>query len=652
MGGHSDWEVIQMSRSEKSLPEGADGDDSVIISNGAYSIDVGETESGTWIWEFDGHATLYHEFFALQQANGEVYRSYREADVEEYFPDTQSSGEPASALLSMTVDGVDLLIKRTVRMDEEAPTFTMKYDIANAGTETVTDIHIFQYGDFDDGPSDYYDDVGEYVPDGDVVYVRDGDGDAYAGFSADRESIDRHVGSYPAYSEVENDNLNNRDRYPTGSGVGDAVAVLKWLLGDLSPGESTSITLQFGAETSESDLTGNVEEPDSISTTPPISRQSGSTSVISWVPGLSENDDEGGNDRWSAFPDEGPLPFLPIDDAFVGDQRDHDLPRKLSDALEHRKSIQGLEGEYRPYRFKNTVEVSFETASDRTIDRPSTIDVSVNGRLPDEEGFAVEVDGERPEFTVGLLDSDDPEPVPTTVIEENIEESVNASLIDLAFDERTRVAHDRERFLTVTVDEFSFRGETIEGVRVATLWGAENPYTHEISMVDRPILGWLPGSNPIIYSWIDLVVLADGTHAVRIQDTTQFPMHTLYTGVAGDPDEQYRRTDSGLEIIYDTGVTTDGEYAAAVNENNHEPWSQFFESFDDNTTYVPYRTPRSRYIENHNNDSTGRWIGFKNELLVDHPVMVYGETGDGESLSDDEATDILPSPQAPFPGLL
>lgn len=413
-------------------------------------------------------------------------------------------------------------------------------------------------------------------------------------------------------------------------------------------------------------LSGDAENPERhdlemgepVTITPQLeTNASGSATTVSWVPGLSENDDAGGNDLWSAFPDEGPLPGLPIDEAFLGDKT-KSMGETVEETLEMRKSVQGLDGEHGQYRVKNTVEVTFRTDGQSVYtDEESTLEdsdirVDVNTRLPDEVEFESYVDGESPDVEVGLLDASDPEPLPKTVVEENIEEDVNASLVDAVFDERTKVVHDRKRYLTVTLDEYSFRGKTLEGVRVATLWGAENPYTHEISMSDVPVLNWLPGSNPIIYTWIDLIVLADGTHAVRVQDATQFPMHTLYTGPSNRPADQRRRTDSGLEIIYDTDATTENEYKAAINEDNHKPWGQFFGSFDDNTTYVPYRTPKKRYVKNHNNDSTGRWIGYKNELLVDHPIMVFGESGDGNTLTEDQVTELLDSPQVPFPGLL
>jgi len=378
-----------------------------------------------------------------------------------------------------------------------------------------------------------------------------------------------------------------------------------------------------------------------------------SASVFSWVPGLSENDNEGWNDLYSAFPDQGPIPGLPIDEAFLGD-KSRSLEETVEQTLEMQKEVQGLDGSYREFRMKNTVEISFSVDSNGEVDGTEPIELGFNYKTPENYESESRLDGENPSFEFTLLDSNNQEQLPTTILEENINEGVNFSIYDFwgwpfeSENERVRTVFERPRYATATLDNYTFRGETLEGVRVANLWGTENPFAHEIAATTGP----LPGASPIIYNWIDLVVLTDGTYAVRVQDAPQFPMHTLYIGQPGDPSEQYRRTDSGLEILFDPSASTNNEYAAAINEDNHKPWGQFFGSFDDNTTYVPYKTPHSRYLENHNNDSTGRWFGYQNELLVDHPIMTYGRTGDGEELSTDEILEILPEPQSPFPGLL
>lgn len=373
-----------------------------------------------------------------------------------------------------------------------------------------------------------------------------------------------------------------------------------------------------------------------------------SATVFSWVPGLSENESEGGNDLHSAFPDQGPVPLLPIDAAFLGDKA-QSLEETVEETLEMRKSVEDLDGEHRQYRFKNTVEVSFDVDSNETI-KEDRIEIAFNSFLPDEVGSQINID-RNPTLEYTFVNPDAPEPLSNTIVEENVNDHINLSLVDLTQweNDRTQTAYPRPRFATILLDDFTFRNDTIEGVRVADLWGAENPYMRDLAKPSNIPFIW--GANPIIYHWIDMIALADGTYAVRVQDATQFPMHTLFTGPAGEPAEQYKRTDSGLEIIYDTNASTDKEYAAAVHEDNHKPWGQFFGSFDDDTKFVPYKTPKKRYLKNHDKDTTDRWFGFKNELLVDHPMMTYGMTGDEEELSTEEVLELLPEPQSPFPGL-
>lgn len=63
----------------------------------------------------------------------------------------------------------------------------------------------------------------------------------------------------------------------------------------------------------------------------------------------------------------------------------------------------------------------------------------------------------------------------------------------------------------------------------------------------------------------------------------------LYTGPAGNPGNQYKRTDSGLEIEFDPSASTEKEYAAAINEDNHKP-------FVPNVVAAWVVYPRSKFI--------------------------------------------------------
>lgn len=258
------------------VPAGADGGDSIVVQNDTYRIDVGETESGFWIWpvEVDGQrtTTLYHEFFGLQAGDGDVRLSYDDSEspgsveIVEPFPDTGAPGEKHSCVLRYEFAGTELLVKRTVRMDESEPTFALKYDIRNVGSGAVDELDFYQHADFDNGSNDFSDDVGFYNASPEYVYTTD-DGE-YGGFSGNRAAENHHVGPFPAYDRVRNGNLNNQDRFPE-TGAADPVCVLQWDLGSLAPDEATSITVQFGGAFSQDTLENNVEEVDEVETEPP-----------------------------------------------------------------------------------------------------------------------------------------------------------------------------------------------------------------------------------------------------------------------------------------------------------------------------------------------------------------------------------------------
>lgn len=424
----------------------------------------------------------------------------------------------------------------------------------------------------------------------------------------------------------------NAAEYGSYSEDGDA-AVYRLSEGSV---EEMSGDHQFGAA---------VQIADDAPVEPGATRRSGSSSVVSWVPGLNENDNErDGADLHSAFPNEGPIPVpIPIDAGFLGDQQE-ELGDDLEEAMGKKKEVQGLEGEYKCYRVKHTIEVAFDTSDGSTIDDSSDIEVRVNARQPDTWGHEDRTGNhESLSPSVSLLNPDDPEELSTTIAEENLEESANISLPDLVTDERVHTAHANERFLNLEFQQFEVGGETVEGVRVAGLWGGENSITKKVPGA---------GTQPIIYHWIDMAVLANGSRAVRVHDTSPFPLHTLFTGPAGDRAAQTNEADSGLEILWDLDASSEkGEFEAAINEKSCTPWKQFHYQFDLRTTpFEPYHTPHTRYLNKYDEDTTGNLIGYNNERVLDHPVMDSGTDEHGNDLSSSEIDELLDPPLSPFPG--
>jgi hypothetical protein len=383
----------------------------------------------------------------------------------------------------------------------------------------------------------------------------------------------------------------------------------------------------------------------------------GQASTVAWVPGLSENDNEDGDDGWSTFPNGGWVD-VPIDETFVGDQR-QSAPVLLDTFLSNRKSVQGLFGDYKQYRFHNGVRIEFTSTTDSLVDTDQPVTIKTNGQLPDEYRFQSNLVRSGPADSLELIDPFDPEDLPSTIVEEPPTPVENA-ISDIWDDEfgagvRVRTASARRRYLTAEVDTFLFDGKAIEGVRVSSLWGSSNPFTELPSVLDN--IPYVP-RNVDIYSWIDMVVLADGTQAVRVQDCTQFPKHNLYTGYSTADDYDYlvtEKADNGLDVIFDVGETTNGGFQAAISDKDHQPWTKFENAFIDDTKFVPYSTTTSQkeYLKNHDRDTTGRLIGYKNESLTDHPVMTYGQTDDGATtLSRSEVEDILSPRLSPFPATI
>jgi len=426
----------------------------------------------------------------------------------------------------------------------------------------------------------------------------------------------------------------------------------------MSPGDSTRITLQFGANTDREDLKDAVEDPNPVETEPPGSPAtdvSAFASVFSFVPGLSEDETTpSGDDMFSAFPNRGSIPGAPIDQGFLGDQTKA-LGETVKESLEMRKEVEGLDEKHRQYRVKNSVAVSFKTKDGASFAEGTTVELKVNRQLSGNSATILEGDFDPEDFSidVGYIGGS-PEPLSKTVLEENINKGWSISAQDAwppqnwgNDKDRTKVAYENERFMTATFDRYQYRGTTVDGVRVSTLYGGQNPYTR--GMANTPVIP--PEANPIIYHWIELLVLANGAYGVIVHDTTTFPKHTLFTGPAGEPEEQYKRTDSGLEIIYDASESTSREYKAAINDKFHAPWRKFFKAFEKDAPYVPYKTPKKKYMKKYDKNTVGRLIGYVNEALVDHPIMMYGESPDGEQLSNSEVQGLLGAPQTPYPGI-
>lgn len=218
-----------------------------------------------------------------------------------------------------------------------------------------------------------------------------------------------------------------------------------------------------------------------------------------------------------------------------------------------------------------------------------------------------------------------------------------SDVFNLLFDSQKMHAHTYPRHVKAEKGVFQTpEGGSVEGIRAATIWGASNPYTHNmINATPSLTLRLLVPDNPIIYNWIELTLLADGTTYVRIPDASVFPKHVGYLRSPVSNGVNTKRTTNGLKYILDKTVTTsDDTYSAAIREDSNNVWNQFKKEAEQSIV-VPYTSSHSTYRSAY--DSV-------NSPLYDHPVMAYGEANDGRELGRREVLNNLPEdPLFPMP---
>ncbi len=409
-------------------------------------------------------------------------------------------------------------------------------------------------------------------------------------------------------------------------------------------------------------LSGSIEDPDQfelslddpVTVTPPSApadQRDATATVLSYVPGLDENDAAPGADAdqdfYSAFPNRGGGLFpreFPIDGGFVGDQQ-QGPPETVGDAIDG-KTVQGLDEPHDAFRVKNTLAIEFETPPrGRTLDSDVTGAIRVNSQFSEDDvifrrGFDLE-------FDVRLFDPEDPEEPSKTIVEEGRLDDVEGFLKN--FDRRVRPARTNTRYVGVDRVELRKDGAPIEGVRAATVWGGSNPYSHDLQagIVEEGADFVLPlQNNPVIYSWVELTVLADGTKLVRVPDATPFPKHAGYLATGVDRTAGTLRADSKLDVIFDTDVTDSGDgYDVAVNEEDNNVWNTFVDTYGESflpedRPVSPYMVQGLFYLDSYREEYDSI-RGEGQNGFVERPIMAFGRTPDGSELDRDETLALL-----------
>lgn len=373
------------------------------------------------------------------------------------------------------------------------------------------------------------------------------------------------------------------------------------------------------------------------------STKSASTAVLVFVGGKDENVD----DRNSVFPDDSPPVLgidLPIDDTMFYGDGIGELPETLTEAVALEKSVDGLDGTYNKFRFKNSVQIYYDTTEEGGI-KNDTVRITVNSQ---KDGDTVDVADNTSEsigssFTSpqDLFLPNSPEQPSYTILADDWKNKSDA--FSLLFDSQKKRAATYPRHVKAEKGEFqSPNSGLVEGIRVATIWGTANPYTKKMTDPSEiPILDGEVPDNPIIYNWIELTLLADGTTYVRVPDASVFPKHVGYLRSPLSNGRSTKRTTSGLRYILDESVTTaDDTYDAAIREDSNNVWDRFKQE-NEQSRVVPYKSVNSIY----------RWsYDAVDSPLYDHPVMAYGEADDGSKLGREEVLDKLPDdPLFPMP---
>lgn len=348
-----------------------------------------------------------------------------------------------------------------------------------------------------------------------------------------------------------------------------------------------------------------------------------------------------------------------LDAWFIGDQT-AELPDDLKMALDIRRSVPEYPGEsFRQYRMKNRLRVSFSTEDNRTISDWSTVDVQTSR---DDVDPYILVEGE---------------PGEGNPLRELIDEAPDAEGEDVQrlFDEiegSEKMRAESEVFPTESLPKSRSTNKVeingVEGVRVSQIYGGKDTYArllHEIywaieldtsipgqgvhrfteltDISKKAVLGFLV-NTPTIFTFLDLVVLADGSTSARVWDASYYPRHNLY--VNGVKRVQ-NRFEEGTGTVFDKGVgpVVEGDWVPRqhINLERFIPW--VWQANTPVTPFDPYNPEvyefmfdSSEFIDDHLDR-----IDYLPDLV---PVMEY--TQSGTELSKAEIESEIDEPLFPW----
>lgn len=199
-------------------------------------------------------------------------------------------------------------------------------------------------------------------------------------------------------------------------------------------------------------------------------------------------------------------------------------------------------------------------------------------------------------------------------------------------------------------------GETVEGVRVSAIVGGQDTYIRKLNelfyrnpvryQAEFPDNGPedVPSyvrSPPTVYTFLELIVMADGTTLTRTWDTSPYPQHFLYVDgrrPEGGPDNGLERG-NGLRA---DGSVENGNWVRN-QDTNRERFSPWVEQAYTPAGIEPF-SPHSPMAYEQNWDADVPGMTPQN-----HPLLVHGEEGSvltAEAVRDSFGTPLFPWQEA------
>ena len=158
---------------------------------------------------------------------------------------------------SPLLDGVPAIRVDLQIWSYNKPIMLMQHRTTNVSEQTIKDMKLFEFMDFDvGGPASYKDDKGVYDPKTGLMLVYDGNPLLVGVVS--RPDPDRWEISPPTKLLINEDTPDLRNN--TKLGPMDVATGLQWNLGDLEPGESKSVDITIASATSLDEVKALIQE--------------------------------------------------------------------------------------------------------------------------------------------------------------------------------------------------------------------------------------------------------------------------------------------------------------------------------------------------------------------------------------------------------